>query len=172
MRKIHISLLGIVLMSFMLALSGCTKSSEIKKHDKIEIQTPWIRATPPIAKTSAAYMVLQNRGVQEDRLIAVQTPISEVAELHTVVKEGDMMSMRPVKYIAISPHGTTKIKPGGFHIMLVNLKKTPKVGEQIPLTLKFQNAGEIKVMASVKEKQPGEDENQMKHETHQMNSMD
>jgi hypothetical protein len=131
----------------------------------IKIERPWVRAVPPNSKNSAAYMVMHNQSSTEDRLIEIKTSIAEIAEMHTVVREGELISMEQVENISVPAKGSVEIAPGGFHIMLINLKKTAKAGEQVALTLKFQHAGEMKLMATVK-KNMEEDNQHMKHKKH------
>ncbi len=138
--------------------------SEIKSGIKIE--KAWIRAVPPNSKNSAAYMVLHNQSSKEDRLIEIKTSIAEIAEMHTVVREGELMSMEQVESISVPANSSVEIEPGGFHIMLINLKKPAKAGEQVGLTLKFQHAGEMKLMTTVKKNIMEEDNHHMKHEKH------
>jgi protein SCO1/2 len=132
----------------------------------IRIEKAWIRAVPPNSKNSAAYMVLHNQSSKEDRLIGIKTSIAEIAEMHTVVREGELISMEQVENISLPANSSVKIAPGGFHIMLINLKKPAKAGEKVGLTLKFQHAGEMKLMAPVKKNMMEEDNHHMKHEKH------
>ncbi len=150
MKFFTYSILG--LTGILLLLAGCTQSTQMSKQGKIEVGHAWVRAVPPNAKTSAAYMKLQNHGDQEDRLIAANSPIAEAVELHNVFKQGDMMAMRPVQHISVPAHGATMLKPGSYHIMLINLKKSPKPGEKVHLTLTFEKAGQMEMMVPVHER--------------------
>ncbi len=119
-------------------------------HESIKVKDAWVRAVPPNSSNSAAYLVLENHAMKADRLISVKSPIANVVELHNVVKKGEAMAMEPVAHIEVDAHGSTTLKPGGFHIMLIDLKRVPKAGEEVELMLTFQNAGEQKIMAPVK----------------------
>ena len=147
---------GILLVGLILGGSDFVQAEDTKQP-KIVVKNAWVRAVPPVSKNSAAYLILQNHQAMEDRLLAVQSEIAEVAELHEVVKKGSMSSMQLVPHIVIAAHGTTELKPSGLHIMLINLKVVPKEGEQIALTLIFEHAGEVKLMANVLESQIGHD---------------
>lgn len=115
----------------------------------LTIVQPWARATAPSAKAGAAFMTIHNNGGTPDRLIGASTEVAEKAELHTHIKEGDVMRMRPVKAIDIPAGGTTELRPGGFHIMLIGLKHPLQEGEHFPLTLTFAGAGSIAVEVEV-----------------------
>ncbi|MCS7262365.1 MAG: copper chaperone PCu(A)C [Aquificaceae bacterium] len=113
---------------------------------RIEVRDAWVREVPPASKMSAAYMVIENKGNQPDKLIDAKNNASEVTELHETV-EG---KMRKVKAIEVPANGRTELKPGGLHIMLINLKRPLKEGETVELVLKFEKAGEVKVNAPVR----------------------
>jgi copper(I)-binding protein len=102
-----------------------------------------------MGSTSAAYMVLRSRG-GADTLIAAATDVAEVVELHTVERDGDIMRMRPVTQIEVPAGGSTMLQPGGFHIMLIGLRRDLQAGETVRLTLTFANAGDVVVEAPVR----------------------
>jgi copper(I)-binding protein len=119
------------------------------KTGDIHIIKPWARPSPPGAGNGAAYMTLMNRGKTTDRLIRVSSPVAKKVELHTHIKSGDIMRMRRVKAVSIHKGMTQTFKSGGFHIMLMGLKKSLKNGQKFPLTLTFERAGVIKVNVAV-----------------------
>lgn len=101
--------------------------------------------------TSAVYFVLRNRGSQADRLVAASTAVAGRVELHETRQEGDMMRMAPVQTVEIPAGGEVVFKPGGLHVMLMDLKRDLKVGDSFELTLKFERAGELTVTVPVRE---------------------
>lgn len=124
---------------------------------KIEVKDAWVRAVPPTSKMSAAYMVIENKGKEADKLISASNNVSEITELHKT----ENGKMRKVEFIEVPANGKVELKPGGLHIMLINLKKPIKEGEEVELTLKFEKSGEVKVKAPVKRGMGG-----MNHEHH------
>lgn len=143
----------------------------MQTHSKVEAHHPWVRAVPPNSITSAAYMVLYNHGDMEEQLLKVSTPVAEVSELHTVVKKDGAMSMQPVKHISVPAHGRQELKPGSFHIMLINLKQVPKVGDKVQLTLHFKHAGMLELSVPAKESQAKMNhDHSMEHSKHKMGS--
>jgi len=100
--------------------------------------------------TGAVYVTLSNTGSQPDALVSAATDAARTAELHEVLKEGGVMKMRPVKSIPVPAGGNVELKPGGYHIMLLDLKHDLKAGEKIPVTLKFEHGGEVRIEAAVR----------------------
>lgn len=113
----------------------------------IRVQQPFARATP--AKVGGAFMLLQNGGATADRLLKAESPVAASVELHTHVKDGEAMRMRPVESIALPAGGEAKLEPGGYHIMLIGLWQPLKEGTHFPLTLIFEKAGKITVEVPV-----------------------
>lgn len=100
--------------------------------------------------TGAVYVTLSNTGAQPDSLVSASSDAAQTVELHEVKNEGGVMKMRPVSTIPIPANGKTELKPGGYHIMLLGLTHDLKAGDRIPVTLKFERGGELRVEASVK----------------------
>jgi copper(I)-binding protein len=111
----------------------------------IEIEAPWSRATTPGAKIAAGYMVIRNKSSAPDRLIGASSPLAARVETHVTTKDGEIMRMRPVKGYDIPANGSFELKPGGAHLMLVDIKQPFKEGDRIPATLRFAKAGDVKV---------------------------
>lgn len=122
-------------------------------HMGIQIEKAWVRAVPPNSKATAVYMVLKNPTAQEEKLLAASSPIAHVGELHEVVKKGKMMMMQPLPMLPVPAQSEVRLQPGGFHIMLIGLKKVPKMGERIRLMLEFQNGKKLEVWVPVQETQ-------------------
>jgi copper(I)-binding protein len=102
------------------------------------------------AGTGAVYATLGNAGAEADSLVSASTDVAQTVELHEVKKEGGVMKMRPVQAIPVPAKGKTELKPGGYHVMLIGLKHDLKPGDTIPVTLKFERGGEVRVEATVK----------------------
>jgi len=117
------------------------------KVGPITIERPWTRATT--VQTGAAYMTLKNAGKEADRLVKAASLDAAAVELHTMAIDNGVMRMREVKAIDLKPGAATELKPGGFHIMLIGLKRPLREGESIKLTLTFEKAGTVDVDATV-----------------------
>ena len=129
-----------------------------------DIQQVWSRAMPPSAPSGAVYFSLQNPANEADRLIGVRTERAERAELHTHVHEGEIMRMQQVEAVEVPASGEVEFKPGGYHVMLFKLSEPLAAGDRFPLTLIFENAGEVTVEVTVREQAPeGHGESHMHH---------
>jgi len=112
----------------------------------IQITAPWARATPKGANSGAAYMTITNTGKTPDKVSCVSSDASAECQIHTMTMDNGVMQMRPVEGgLEIKPGETVTLKPGGFHMMLVNLKHPLEQGSMVKATLKFDAAGTVDV---------------------------
>ena len=116
---------------------------------QIEIENAWARATPPGAETAAGYMTIRNKSSSPDRLVRVASPLAARVEMHVHLHDGDVMRMRQVRGYDIPANGSLELKPGGGHLMFVDIERAFKEGEKVPVTLRFERAGEKKVVFNV-----------------------
>ena len=133
----------------LLALATATAIAHDYKVGAISIDHPWARASMGMAKAGAAYMVLTNDGSAPDRLVSASAEVSETVELHTHLMEDGVMRMRQVQAIEVAPGAPSVLEPGGLHVMLIGLKEPLTAGESFPMTLTFEQAGEITVEVAV-----------------------
>lgn len=126
----------------------------------------WSRAMPPTAPTGAVYFTLSNPGGPPDRLIGLKTSRAEKAELHTHVHKGEVMSMERIDSVEIPAGGEVAFKPGGSHVMLFKLSEPLVAGEQFPLTLIFESAGEVTVNVAIQEQAPEPEPSANAHKHH------
>jgi len=140
---------SMAMLSVLLALGTALSTAQSGARDSLRIEHPYARPTPPGARTGGAYLTIDNRGNEPDRLLGVATPAAGAAEIHSMTMEGNMMRMRAVAAVDIPARATTALKPGGYHVMLMDLKRPLVVGETFPLTLTFAKAGKIDVTARV-----------------------
>jgi copper(I)-binding protein len=130
-----------------LTLIGCGgHHGHSHSGEGIEISNARINPPLPGQSTGVAFMRLDNHG-EDDRLLAITSPVSGRIELHTHLNDGGIMQMRRVDGIAL-PHGdTVELKPGGFHVML--FETTATLGEEAVLTLDFEKAEDLTVVAPI-----------------------
>jgi hypothetical protein len=121
---------------------------------QVEIENPWSRATAPSVKIAAGYMVIRNKSASADRLIGGSSPMAAKVETHVTMKDGDIMRMREVKGYEVPANGSFALSPAGAHLMLIDIKKPFKEGDRIPLTLRFEKAGEVKTELVVSRSPP------------------
>ena len=115
----------------------------------IEVGQPWTRATGAGQGVGGGYLSLHNPGKTADRLLGASSPAAERIELHLMAMEGDVMRMRQVESVELPPGGRVELKPGGLHLMLMGLKQPLQAGQAVPLTLRFEKAGEVPVRLQV-----------------------
>jgi len=111
-------------------------------QNPLVVHEPWARAALQ-GRNTAAYMTIENTTDALDRLVAAASPVARLVELHTHIMEGGVMRMRPVTAIEVNPGEPAVLRPGGLHVMLIDLVKPLRQGETIPLTLRFEKAGEV-----------------------------
>lgn len=121
----------------------------------VSIDTPYVRAMPPGQPNTAAFMILSNAGGVAHSLTEARSPVAEVVELHNHVMEDGMMKMRRIPQIDVSPEGSVELKPGGLHIMLINLGQALPEGVEVPLTLVFKDGSSLEVKAPVRKIEVG-----------------
>jgi periplasmic copper chaperone A len=144
----------------------------------IKTSGTWARTSPLVAGAGAAYLVIQNTGSAPDFLLGGSSDVAKVVEVHETVAipdgsaapaasgmgmaspkasdggmgtGGSMMGMQKMDRLEIPAGGSVELKPGSYHLMLIDLTRELKAGEKIDLTLKFEKAGDVKVTAEVRE---------------------
>ncbi|WP_145136833.1 copper chaperone PCu(A)C [Pseudomonas duriflava] len=123
--------------------------------EQLHIDHPWSRATPPNAPTGAVYFIIYNHGSQVDRLVSAETPVAESAQLHATVERNGMLGMQHMEEgTDIAVKGELRLEPQGNHLMLMGLKQPLVAGQQFPLTLHFEKAGDVLVQVSVQADAP------------------
>ncbi|WP_332877442.1 copper chaperone PCu(A)C [Massilia sp. S19_KUP03_FR1] len=105
---------------------------------QVRVSDPWVRATVAQQKATGAFMQLSSPG--DTRLVSAASPAAAIVEIHEMAIENDVMRMRQVPALPLPAGKTVALQPGGFHIMLIDLKRQVKPGETVPLTLVFENA--------------------------------
>ena len=144
----------LTLMSILcLAMADCaaTALAEDVKVGDLVISQAWSRATPSGAKTGGGYLTIENRGSAPDRLIGGMADVAGKVQVHEMSMDNGVMKMRPVDNgLAIDPGKTVKLAPGGYHLMMTDLKAPLKQGDKVPVTLEFEKAGKVTVSLDVK----------------------
>jgi len=134
----------------LLALSGGSSQAQEVKAGDLVIMQPWSRATPGGAKIAGGYLTIENKGTAPDRLTAASGDIAGKVEIHEMAMNNGVMTMRPLeKGLEIEPGKTVKLAPGGYHLMLMELKNPLRQGEKVPLDLQFEKAGKVAVSLDV-----------------------
>ncbi len=131
----------------LLAIS--VRADDVKAGDLVITQA-WSRATPTGAKVAGAYLTVENRGSAPDRLMGGSGDVAGRVEIHEMAMDNGVMRMRPLdKGLDIAPGKTVKLAPGGYHLMLLDLKSQLKQGDKVPVTLQFEKAGKVELSLDV-----------------------
>jgi periplasmic copper chaperone A len=159
MRRHAIAVAALATLALVAAACGSddggTPAGETgMNEDTIHVADIWARS--PSRDVAAVYFTAHNGAEEADRLVAVSTPAAGRAEMHETVEVGGQMQMSPVDSIEIGPDEEVVFEPGGYHVMLFDLTAPLEVGNMIDVTLTFENAGDIRVEALVKEYVPDE----------------
>lgn len=118
-----------LILASLLALSATAALAQVQ----VEVKDPWVRATVQQQKTTGAFMQLSAR--QDARLVEVRSPAAATVEIHEMSMANNVMKMRSVAGMDLPAGQAVDLKPGGYHIMLINLKQQIKDGDLVPLTL-------------------------------------
>lgn len=121
-----------VVVSFAVLMSAFAAQAQVTVKDA------WVRATVAQQKATGAFMQLQS--AQDAKLISAQSPVAGVVEVHEMSMDGGVMKMRAIPSLALPAGKAVDLKPGGYHVMLMDLKQQVKGGESVPLTLVFEDA--------------------------------
>jgi periplasmic copper chaperone A len=147
MTSIARSLTYIALVAFL--FTAPANADEVKAGDLVITQA-WSRATPGGAKIAGGYLTIENKGSAPDRLIGGSGAIAGKVEMHEMAMNNGVMTMRELdKGLTIDPGKTVKFAPGGYHLMLMDLKNPLKQGDKVPLTLEFEKAGKVNLSLDV-----------------------
>jgi periplasmic copper chaperone A len=118
------------LISLALALASLAASAQVT------VSEPWVRATVPQQKATGAFMKLQS--TQDAKLVSAKSPAAGIVEVHEMAMDGGVMKMRAIEGLALPMGTAVELKPGGYHVMLMDLKSQVKEGDAVPLTLTFE----------------------------------
>ena len=134
---------SLILISALLALGAQAQTT---------VKDPWVRGT--VAGQKATGMFAQVTSASGGKLVSATSPVAGVVEIHEMVMDGSVMKMRAVTALELPAGKAVELKPGGYHVMLMDLKQDLKAGESVPVTLVIEGAGgkreSVEVKAPVK----------------------
>lgn len=148
MNKFHLILIGL----FLSVLAATVQA-------QVSVTDAWVRATVAQQKTTGVFM--QIKSVKDVRLIEVRSPLAGIAEIHKMDMTGNMMKMRAVDMIELPAGQTVELKPGSYHVMLMDLKNQVKEGDIVPITMIIE--GKDKKRETIEVKATARPLNQAQH---------
>jgi len=145
----------------LLALTACSSEPAPVNNETdaahITISDAWVNQPPPGAAVAGAYLRLANPGPNADRLLGVDTEAAERVEIHEMKTVSGMMQMRPLEHGLALPAGeTTRLAPGGLHLMLIAPKRELSVGDEITMNLSFEHAPAQRALFQVRSRMDAE----------------
>lgn len=146
------SALLLTMLSLFTAFAGRAGASDsgVTVAGEIELSAGWARAMLPGQPTGGGYITITNKGASPDRLLSVASPAAAMVEVHSMTMKDDVMVMRPVEGGLEIPAGATvELKPGGFHLMFMQVTEPFASGADVTVTLNFEKAGKIDVVLPV-----------------------
>ena len=116
-------------------------------EESVRVSDAWARASVLASRPVASYLTIES--AVEDRLLGVTTPVAGHVMIHAVEKDGDVSRMKHIETLEVPTGERITLAPGGMHLMLMGLQDKLSEGTTFPMTLNFENAGEIKIEVSV-----------------------
>ena len=123
--------------SLVVAVPAVGFSPVAAPSEPVKVTGGWVRSTVAGQKGSGAFMTITAK--EAVRLIGVSSPVAGVAEVHEMKMDGDVMKMRAMPVLELPAGSTVELKPGGYHLMLMDLKQSLTVGSTVPVTLMFSD---------------------------------
>jgi copper(I)-binding protein len=149
---------GVAMLGVVMVLGGWTApvasaagEASPSARATLEIREPWLRSSPPGVPVGAGYLTIINRGTAADELLGAATPRALMVQVHETRMEQGVMRMRELERLAIAAGAQIALAPGGAHLMLMGLNEPLRVGEKVPITLRFARGGEKTVIFEVRE---------------------
>ncbi len=125
-------------MKFRLLTAAIAVSSVFTASAAVTATDAWVRGTVPAQKTTGAFVTLQSS--EDAKLVGVSTPLAKSAEIHTSSESQGVMRMHAVDAVKLPAGQRVELKPGGFHVMLVDISRALAEGDQVPLTFTIEDA--------------------------------
>jgi periplasmic copper chaperone A len=139
--------------TFTLLLGIFFSFTVFASDSELSIDDPYVRLVPAGIKTTGAFMVIRNAGAKDISLVEAESPVAQTVQLHTHINEDGVMKMRQVPSIDAKAKAQVELKPGSYHIMLIDLNKELKEGDLVPITLKFSDGQKRALEAPVRKLQ-------------------
>ncbi|MBK8322990.1 MAG: copper chaperone PCu(A)C [Betaproteobacteria bacterium] len=133
---------------------------------QVTVTDPWVRSTVPAQKATGAFMKVKSEG--DAKLVSAASPVAKVVEVHEMSMKDNVMQMRAIESLALPAGKTVELKPGGYHVMLMDLVKPIDKGAAVPITLTFVGKDGKKFTQEVKAeaRAPGDDGSKHKGHKH------
>ena len=133
-----------VLLSAALAFTAFAADSSLSVVD------PYVRLAPPGAQATGAFMLIKNTSAVDRKLVNAESTAAKTVQLHNHINENGVMKMRQVENIDVKANAQAELKPGSYHVMLIDMKTVLKEGDTVPITLIFDDGSKTSIEAPVR----------------------
>jgi copper(I)-binding protein len=151
-------------MMLRLAASLLALCCSLPAAAQVEVKEPWVRGT--VAQQKATGLFARITSAAGGRLVAASSPVAGTVEIHEMSMDGNVMRMRPVAGVDLPAGKTVELKPGGYHLMLLDLKQPLNAGDTVPVTLVVEAGGKrenLELKVPVRSLQGGAEGSAHKH---------
>ena len=146
--KVSARMNGLRMILIVVAATAAAAAASVPAWAQVEVKSAWARGTVAAQKTTGAYMEISSaRGAS---LVGVESTAAAAVEVHEMSMDKNVMRMRAVPKLDLPAGKTVELKPGGYHLMLIDLKKPLKKGDSVPLRLKIKNKDKTVSIVEVK----------------------
>jgi len=132
-----------LLLAFTALAVLAPASPVVADEARVTVERAWSRATPPGMPVGVGYLTIHNPGAADDQLVAVSSPAAGEVQIHESQMVGDEARMRQHATLLVPAGGTLVLEPGGYHLMLMDLRAPLVVGQRVPVTLTFARSGAV-----------------------------
>lgn len=139
----------VAVFALVAGMTGSAATPSAEEGGGIRVDQAWARASILGSRPGVAYLTIRNEGSSADRLLGATSPAAGSVMIHVSEMSGDVMKMHGVPDLEIAPGEQVVLKPGGTHLMLMELREPLRKGERLPLSLDFEHAGTVAVSASI-----------------------
>jgi periplasmic copper chaperone A len=140
---------NVLALAFTLISTTTAMACETVTLGDITIENAWSRASIGVSRPGIVYLTIRNGGATDDALTGISTPIAAMPMLHQTVVTDGIATMPHVMSVPVPAGGTLALEPDGFHGMLMGLTTALEEGATFPVTLTFENAGDVTVEVEV-----------------------
>jgi copper(I)-binding protein len=144
----HRAIILAAILIVALGLAACTAGSS---GPQISVEDAWARPVPAAGGNGAVFMRLVNAGDEADQLVGGESPVAGTVEVHKTTMEEGVMKMEHIPGLEIPPKGEVLLKPGDYHVMLIDVGGSLVPGDTLPITLRFEKSGEMEMDVEVRE---------------------
>ena len=142
---------AIILAAILIVALGLAACAAGSSGHQISVEDAWARPVPAAGGNGAVFMRLVNAGDEADQLVGGESPVAGTVEVHKTTMEEGVMKMEHIPGLEVPPKGEVSLKPGDYHVMLIDVGKPLVPGDTLPITLRFEKSGEMEMDVEVRE---------------------